>query len=165
MNAATTSAVAANETIGYGSQPPSPNSAVSVNTTSAAGAPSTTSARGERRHSACVSATSASSTPATGLAAALSTASAPARAQRRRANASIAARANDTPFANAGRPIHTSPTAAAANATAAHRAGPPSRARVRPSKHATDASTDSPPTTRSPSSHASGPNRTLYPGN
>src|ERR1700760_3073174 len=167
-NASETSTVAPNETIGNGSEPPSGKSPASASTTTSAGAASTNSARGERRHSASLSAASASNMPATGLAAAHITASKPASAVcprekpcpvRPRENASADASANDRPSANASRPIHTSPTAASANATDAQRAAGPSAALVSDSKQRTETSTEIAPTARRPSSHASGGDR------
>ena len=99
--------------------------------------------------------------PATGLAAAHSSASNAASSARPRRRASTAASANDTPSANVSRPIHTSATAATANKAAPQ---PPERPYT-PSatrwKSAAEASTDRHALSCRPSSAASGGNSRL----
>ena len=90
---------------------------------------------------------SASSTPATGLAAAHTPAASAAASSRLRDRAQPHTSANVTPSANVSRPIQTSPIAATANThaprrTRARRRNSPSTSR---SNSAIDTSTDTPP--------------------
>ena len=104
-------------------------------------------------------AANATNAPATGLARLVTAASAQARCGRPRAAASTQARPTATPSAKVSRPVSRLVIEATANHSAAIR--PPSRSLTRRSKSQAAATALTTPTTRGPTSAASGGNSTL----